>query len=102
MNPMLASSRSGAVALVVIATACARRPPPLPLGFGQPPDPQGPPPGATASQALGALSGPPTTPAPVPALGPVYEAGEASYYADSLAGRPTASGAPYDPAALTA
>lgn len=30
------------------------------------------------------------------------QAGQASYYADSLAGRPTASGEPYDPAALTA
>ena len=28
--------------------------------------------------------------------------GRASYYADSLAGRSTASGQPYDPAALTA
>lgn len=28
--------------------------------------------------------------------------GRASYYADSLAGRPTASGEPYDPTALTA
>jgi len=28
--------------------------------------------------------------------------GRASYYADSLAGRPTASGEPYDPRALTA
>ncbi len=28
--------------------------------------------------------------------------GRASYYADSLAGRPTASGEPYDPSALTA
>ena len=30
------------------------------------------------------------------------QAGTASYYADSLAGRPTASGEPYDPRALTA
>lgn len=28
--------------------------------------------------------------------------GKASYYADSLAGNPTASGEPYDPSALTA
>jgi rare lipoprotein A len=34
------------------------------------------------------------------ASGPV-EQGLASFYADSLRGRPTASGAPYDPAALT-
>lgn len=30
------------------------------------------------------------------------QTGTASYYADSLAGRPTASGEPYDPGALTA
>jgi rare lipoprotein A len=36
-----------------------------------------------------------------PAGGPV-ERGEASFYAQSLAGRPTASGEPYKPAELTA
>ena len=37
-----------------------------------------------------------------PIDGPVFERGAASYYADSLAGHPTASGEPYDPAAFTA
>ena len=32
----------------------------------------------------------------------VYQHGEASYYADKFDGRPTASGEPYDPTALTA
>lgn len=36
-----------------------------------------------------------------PPAGP-HQAGEASYYHDSLAGNPTASGAPYDPSELTA
>jgi rare lipoprotein A len=35
--------------------------------------------------------------APSESAGPVVEAGIASHYADSLAGRPTASGEPYDP-----
>ena len=32
----------------------------------------------------------------------VFQRGEASYYADKFNGRPTASGEPYDPTALTA
>jgi rare lipoprotein A len=66
---------------------------------------------ATAALALGCSSAPPP-PAAAPAkskAGPSAAArvgavstGVASYYADSLAGRPTASGEPYDPAALTA
>ena len=48
--------------------------------------------GAGAKGAKGAKSAP---------VGSV-STGVASYYADSLAGRPTASGEPYDPAALTA
>lgn len=32
----------------------------------------------------------------------LYQRGEASYYADKFEGRPTASGEPYDPSALTA
>jgi rare lipoprotein A (peptidoglycan hydrolase) len=38
---------------------------------------------------------------PAPSVGQVIE-GKASYYADSLAGRSTASGEPYDPKKLTA
>jgi rare lipoprotein A len=37
-----------------------------------------------------------------PPTGPIYQRGFATYYADSLAGRHTATGEPYDPAALTA
>jgi rare lipoprotein A len=37
-----------------------------------------------------------------PPPGPVFQHGKASYYADSLAQRPTASGEPYDPSAWTA
>jgi rare lipoprotein A len=37
-----------------------------------------------------------------PPAGPIYQRGIATYYADSLAGRHTANGEPYDPAALTA
>jgi len=54
--------------------------------------------------ATAALTSPP--PQPGPALGkPEYvhdESGKATYYADSLAGRRTASGERYDPRALTA
>lgn len=38
----------------------------------------------------------------MPAIEGTEERGEASYYADSLAGRPTASGEPYEPHELTA
>jgi len=38
----------------------------------------------------------------VSALGRNKKCGEASYYADSLAGNPTASGEPYSPGKLTA
>jgi rare lipoprotein A len=41
-------------------------------------------------------------PSPAVAGGQVYQHGLATYYANSLAGHPTASGEPYDPAALTA
>jgi len=41
------------------------------------------------------------TAAGVPEPGGDAELGLASYYADALRGRPTASGAPYDPAAFT-
>lgn len=47
----------------------------------------------------------PETPPPSAAAAPQGQAlgsGEASYYSDALAGRPTASGAPYDPGRLTA
>lgn len=46
-------------------------------------------------------AGRPHTAAGAPEPGGDAEQGLASYYADALRGRPTASGAPYDPAALT-
>lgn len=72
-------------------------PPPAPSPFVPP---HGPPPASPVIHG-GPMSGadhardisPPTAP---------FQAGEASYYHDSLAGNPTASGAPYDPRKLTA
>lgn len=58
-----------------------------------------------------AVEPPPASPPDVPETAPddrapsgpgIVQVGEASYYADSLAGHPTASGEPYDPGALTA
>jgi rare lipoprotein A len=58
---------------------------------------------AAAALALGCGGATPEPKAPAKSanVGSV-SAGLASYYADSLAGRPTASGEPYDPGALTA
>jgi len=59
--------------------------------------------GCAASEPL-----PPAYPAPpapawsAPAAPAPYEWGEASFYSDRLAGRPTAAGEPYDPRAYTA
>ena len=44
----------------------------------------------------------PETPRATPGVDTVWQRGRATYYADSLAGRPTASGEPYDPTAMTA
>jgi len=44
---------------------------------------------------------PPLMPAPPPYLTP-FQGGKATYYHDSLAGNPTASGERYDPRAMTA
>lgn len=68
---------------------------------------------AMAAVALGCGSAPPEPATPAkskeagaPAAATAHagsvSTGVASYYADSLAGRPTASGEPYDPSALTA
>jgi rare lipoprotein A len=46
-------------------------------------------------------AGRPHTAAGAPDPGGDAEQGLASYYADALRGRPTASGAPYDPSSLT-
>jgi rare lipoprotein A len=55
---------------------------------------------AVVALATGCASRPHTD-AGAPDAGVGAEQGLASYYADALRGRPTASGAPYDPAALT-
>lgn len=70
------------VAAAAIAGACRHAPP-------------GPAPASAPTAAQPASPG--TSAAPRP-----FERGRASYYADSLAGRATASGEPYDPRALTA
>lgn len=66
---------------------------------------------ALAASCGGSPAPPPVTPAPpaaaMPAPSPEAsgarpQRGRASYYSDKLAGRPTASGEPYDPRALTA
>lgn len=103
--------------LVVLAAACAR---PAPRGassdLGHPAPPVGPPPsrpGAPSGPTQPAVAPPaagPRPPRPSPTRGPrhqpgelvVFQRGKASYYADSLAGNPTASGEPYDPQQLTA
>lgn len=66
------------------------------------PAPQYPP---AASWAAGPAAGsaPPTWWAAPPQVPPTpYQWGRASFYSDRLAGRPTATGEPYDPSALTA
>ena len=86
---MLAAAGWGVAALLMVLLAfTGPDADPVLLGTGQagvlPPDP---------------VEAPVTPPeaAPAPA-----EEGEASYYSDRLAGNPTASGEPYDPAAFTA
>jgi len=56
---------------------------------------------ALSSRPAPRPGGSPAANAPAPTGSP-DETGEASYYADKLAGRKTASGEPYDPRALTA
>jgi rare lipoprotein A len=61
--------------------------------------------GCGATSARSPAGAPATPGAPAMAAAPgdgSVQSGLASYYADSLQGRPTASGEPYDPQALTA
>jgi len=51
--------------------------------------------------SVGLLFGCPAQSASPGADAPVYQQGVASFYSDALAGRPTASGTPYDPSAAT-
>ncbi len=87
--------------LIAACTACRPAPPLYPAGSSPPP-----------------ASSPPSSNAPAPAGEPseqvafrerfgsagalATQMGEASYYSDSLAGRSTASGEPYDPTRFTA
>jgi rare lipoprotein A len=50
-----------------------------------------------AAGLLFACTSPSSSDAPSGEPGPVVETGIASFYSDALAGRPTASGEPYDP-----
>lgn len=61
-----------------------------------------PPPPATPAGSGGNRSSGAPAGAAVAAAPGATQAGTASYYSDSLAGRPTASGEPYDPGELTA
>lgn len=88
-------TRPGALLFLTAAAAlmgCAEvsPPPPQPPPYGW----SAPPPSWTASQPL------PVAPA-VWAQAP-WQLGRASFYSDRLAGRPTATGEPYDPRAFTA
>lgn len=93
--------------LCLIALVACTRPAPLPPPSSAPyaatthgwaaPPPLAPPLASPPSQQPPASHG-----SGHQAPGPVLERGQASYYHDSLAGNPTASGQPYDPAALTA
>jgi rare lipoprotein A len=81
------------VALSVLLGGCATARPALPPGERQP--------------AVAVVPAPVTDQPPAPIPGPVapvleVETGVASYYANSLAGRRTASGEPYDPDELVA
>ena len=82
-----------AVGVAVVASAFALwpdlAPEPVALGAGR------------AGVRSAAVSAPPADAAP-PATGDTIKGGEASYYADDLAGEPTASGEPHEPEALTA
>lgn len=98
---------------------CVRAPAPRggEADYGRPPPPSGPAPGPVtppASDSPAGLDAPavakrPAPPRPKSPFGPThqptvapFQRGKATYYADSLAGNPTASGERYDPGQLTA
>ncbi len=106
-----ANSLATAVPAFAIACAAAAPPSAAPAGRQLAAPPAHPPPTATPpAPAPPAATGAPVPPDPQRELAERYAShrplatlrGQASYYADSLAGRPTASGEPYDPRAYTA
>ncbi len=94
----LAAFALAAQALVGCATVVAPRDPRAPRQAAQV-DPARP--SAPSSRPAPGPARSPAVNAPAP-TGDPDETGEASYYADKLTGRKTASGEPYDPRALTA
>ena len=114
------SSSVRGLAVILCLAACARPAPSVPSlddGYGKPPPPQGPAPAQSIAAPSATLVSP-TVPAAMkepPSTRPTaphaqghqptvkpFQRGKATYYADSLAGNPTASGEPYDPGQLTA
>lgn len=116
--PFTAPSRLASRALVALLlfSACATPRPMLPVGptetmtpeaaepsrpFASPPPQPPPAPEAVPGPAVAApVPLPPQEPA-ASLLGELLEEGLVSFYSDALAGRPTASGEPYDPAVAT-
>lgn len=88
--------------LAALSIAGCRRPDAAPPPSQPNAGPSAPGPGGAAGYggASAPGGGAPSHSAADPAA--IFQAGKASYYADSLAGRPTASGEPYDPRAMTA
>jgi peptidoglycan lytic transglycosylase len=95
-------------ALLAVAALASCRPaqvtPPPPQGhayahpqWAPPHSPQAAHTSATVAPTVGSPPVPPPVMRPAP-----FQRGKASYYADSLAGNPTASGEAYDPTQLTA
>jgi rare lipoprotein A len=82
------------IVFVAVLAACAQQPP-APEAPATPPAPAAPPPPAPPKVA------PPTPPAPKPGEGHFTQRGRVSLYGKAFDGKKTASGAPFDPDALT-
>jgi rare lipoprotein A len=95
-----AARRVGVAVLVAALGGCVPTTPPSPPS---PASPAGVPARVVLPGAPDSVAAPATTPIPAPErLVLATQTGAASFYANSLAGRPTASGAPYDPTAFMA
>jgi rare lipoprotein A len=102
MVPALPSSRGPAprrvlvtIVFVAVLAACAQQPP-APEAPATPPAPAAPPPPAPPKVAP-----PPAPPAPKPGEAHFTQRGRVSLYGKGFDGKKTASGAPFDPDALT-